>query len=386
MTRIETVGTDRYRFVTDALPTGSAAVQAILTTRIVDEVTGRQPATPLRLSTLTPDVAPRLGPDGLIGLVAQPLRRFGDLAAAGAPLHLRVEASGYIGRELTATLGPIPGYPAVFNAVDLGVRLLHRAPVRISGIVVRRLPVGDIPVVGASVRVTEIWLDEPSTTGAPLVPNLITLHQPLARDRSVGAQVRPRGFAPNPVADKRLVEDAEIGEERIDLENAVGVVVGEPLVFEPGHPDREEVVTVAAIEGVGPVAGPQTVRLDHPLVHVHREGTVARPAARLAPGVPTRMVTREVHSGDATLFLDAVAGVGAGQWIEVFGGAAAPEFRRASLFSATTSMRGRYALPPISRVARLTIRFSGGSLPGPLNIVTTPAYGRAEQRVDVVSR
>ena len=75
---------------------------ALLRTRVVDEVTGVPPRQ-LRIVTGTPRVQPRVGDDGLCGLIGRPRAVAGALLTDGA-LNAEVSAPGYLPRVLDAAI------------------------------------------------------------------------------------------------------------------------------------------------------------------------------------------------------------------------------------------------------------------------------------------
>ena len=76
---------------------------AVLRTRAVDELTGEPPLNPVWLVTETPGCLPRIGGDGLCGLVARP-RAISEQMLARGELTAEIRAEGYLPRSLTAAI------------------------------------------------------------------------------------------------------------------------------------------------------------------------------------------------------------------------------------------------------------------------------------------
>src|SRR2546425_8479774 len=76
---------------------------AVLRTRVVDELTGEPPLNRIAIRTTTRGCVPRVGDDGLCGLVARPGAVAAQMLAAGK-LTAEIEADGYLTRSLTAAI------------------------------------------------------------------------------------------------------------------------------------------------------------------------------------------------------------------------------------------------------------------------------------------
>jgi hypothetical protein len=76
---------------------------AVLRTRAVDELTGRPPRGAISLVTGTTGCVPRVGDDGLCGLVARP-RSVSEQMLAQGGLSAEIRAEGYLPRSLTAAI------------------------------------------------------------------------------------------------------------------------------------------------------------------------------------------------------------------------------------------------------------------------------------------
>ncbi|APX11989.1 hypothetical protein [Tateyamaria omphalii] len=147
-----------------------------------------------------------------------------------------------------------------------------------------------------------------------------------------------------------------------------------------------EVIQITAIDGGLAPTEAAMVALAYPLKRGRRAGDAAR-AANLSPGPgPQVGLSRSGLIGDETLPLAAFpAGLPAEAIVEVAGDGV-PEYHVARRFDTQTDASGAYRLPPLSRVARLTITANRADFSDPLNETIAPAYDLGGQQVDFLLR
>jgi hypothetical protein len=364
-----------------AAPTRPAErVQSMLRVRLVDEITGAGPLTPVSLEA--PVAWPRAAPDGLVGLVGRPAPTFGALLPPS--LTMQVRASGYVEVAVDAALGPQPGYPDSFDEIVLPDIGLHRLPVTIAGRAIARNGAVPAPVAAADIGVSGYWptLAAVEALLPPTPASIVSLLHPLSVERgaALGAvQAQPVALAGTP---KRLVDAATSGARQVRLDNVVGLAVGDLLAIDHDDPGRIEYLEITAIEALPDPQQRTRVDLMHPLVRGHLADAPARRAALGAPG-PLNAIDRDAIAGDSCLFLAAAAGLPPAGVVAVVGGGPAPEYRQARLCADVTNAEGDFRLPPIARVAMVEITSNAAAFPLPVVQRLSPLYGAAENRIEV---
>jgi hypothetical protein len=361
---------------------------AVVQARALDELSGEPPRVPVRITSPVAGLTSRNGPGGLVGLLGCPIGHFPALDAQDYTIPFTLQAEGYLPLDVEATLSQLPDFPDDFVPARLGDLPLHREPVLIGGSVLRRVNGRPVPVAGATVEITEIWPTLPPPDGSvpPQSPALVALRPPLHSSRTVGAgpaggRLRRREMVPVPGEDKNLLDEAPAGALRLRCSDRVGLATGAILLVD-GDPSIEELVEIDSLNATAPAELPAEVRLTHPLAYRHRAGTRVR---RVSPQAPStfRQFTRDAIAGDGCVFLSSLAGLLGSAVVEVSGGGAPAEFRWMNRFVATSDAEGRYAFPPLSRVAQITVEASaGGDTTDPHEFV--PDYTRRENRLDVV--
>ena len=361
----------------------SRRLWAAVQTRVVDELTGAPPRTTIRLATSSPGFAARVGPDGLVGLLAIPDTVFPHLDAQSYSIPFDVYGDGYIPRHEVATLPPNPLFPAEFVpfvfAADLA---LHRVPVRITVNVRRRNGGALQPVAGADVEVTGVWtVLVPAAAEPPPDPaTIVSLDPPLYAHRSTASgQLRPRAVVPVLGEDKALLEYAHAGDTTLQISDWINLNPGDLLLLDT-DPAIQEYATIDAIEPVGAADLPAAVTLTHSLAYAHRTGRRAQRVVPQAPG-PARAFDRDAIPGDTCVFLANTAGLAGVDVVEVFGGPAPAEFHRIDLFVGNTDADGRCRLPLLSRVAKLEVSASEGVTSGTVEYI--PDYTLRENHLSL---
>jgi hypothetical protein len=383
-----------YRYCPDTPPPRADRTQALLQAHCVDELTGLPIAATLRVSTTVPNVDARAGVQAMVGLVANPLRRFPGLRNNGIDLDLRIECRRYLPLQLRGTLGPIntgngfpADFPAFFAPIAIGAAALHRDATRISGRCMAVQGGTRQPLANVSLSFSGIWHRFPAATEDPMTlveaPNLLALAQGLYAARADGvAQAQGCVLAPQGGEEKTLLATAAAGSTRVRLADRINLAVGTVLALQHDDPERAEYLAITAIEGASTDDQPAVITLAHPLRREHRIGAVAVRALVQNLSATGNNLTRAGIGGDQTLFLDGL--VDLDQPMALISGGAANEYHRVARYLATSDSEGYFQLPPLGRVAMLRL---GGSEPGPLadvEVLFSPDYEREGSRVDLV--
>lgn len=387
--RIDVAEGVSYRFCPDTPPLAADRLRAVIRWIAIDEITTIAPNVDFGIETDVLGLTPRIGRDGVMGLVGNPARLFPGLDAATVDLAYSISAPGYLPRGLHSKLGPVAGFPDAFAPVDAGIVAMHRKPIVIRGRVVRQVGIAPVPLAGVTVNVKGVWSTFPPHDVDPdtviEAPNVVSLHPGLYADRSAGADGlhrRDLSFAP-PLEEKTLVLPAVPGDTQVEISDCVNLLPGRILAFEAGKPDRVEYITVKSIDAASTTDQPCIVTLDHPLSMAHEEGT---PCIRATPVAPAtyNAFTRAGIIGDRVAFVGALTGVAEGVVVEIGGGTAPVEYQTARLFDTVTDANGFYRLPPISRVASVKLHAMRFDLTTPREPTHSPEYGRYENLVDVI--
>jgi hypothetical protein len=386
MTRRIVSGGAVLDYVPAGLPAAGHRLQAVLRARMVDEQTG-QGVEGLTVRSETPGLAPRRAEGGVAGLTAVPGRRFPELLALDAEVAMRLAAPGYLPRRVVGRYGPFAaglGDPADFPDYaalrDLGDLALHRAPAEMAGQVVEELGATRTPLNGVDVAVAGIWSVEPGPDDDPALleepADLVAIRSGLAADRPFApAAVRRRALLP--AADELVLTAAvDAGTTRLRVSRRGSLAVGDLVVLGLDDPEAEEIVAVTGLPGAAGIEDAATVVVAHPLARPHRAGTRARPAELAPPPAVATPFVRDGLVGDRTLALAAVPGAWAsGDLVEIFGGPADPEYHRLGLYRTQTDIFGDWRMPPLHRVARLTLSANRADFAQPLNLIVPSPTG-----------
>ena len=352
-----------WRLAPDGPFAAASWPQAVPSLTLLDEITGEPPDPPPAATTTTIGLTARVSTDGGAGLVGCPLSRFppGFIAGepfsiTGVPLQLSLSGVGFLPLDLTAAIGPEPGYPPNFTPVQLGSVALHREPVTISGRTVSRT---GVVRAGTSVTVDGIWLTLADVlAGPPAAANLITILSPLYANRDTTGTVAQQNLPSAPPAEaKTLTQPGNVGDTTIGVSDQVALAIGTIVVVDGQDPQRAEYLPITAITSLGPGATfPAVLGLAFPLSRPHAAGA---PVIRIVPPVAgaANPLSRATSTGDATLFPASMAGLDASMTgVVISGGGGVAEYHAASLIVASTDASGFFALPPIHRVAQLRLR------------------------------
>jgi hypothetical protein len=350
-------GARRWRVLGGQAPREAARLQAILSAQLRDELTGAPPLAAIDASTETRGMGARASPSGRIGLVGRPAVLFPDPWPAPAPsAAIRIETRDHFPLSLATELDPQPDMPDRYAPTALGDFDLHRRPTTFSGRVVSRLTG---PVAGADVAVTLYWQAFADIAGAGLAADALSLWSGVYADRAAGATVQRRTF--NLPDSKLLNAVAQAGDTQLLLSDRQSLLVGRPLAIEPGDPEREEYIGIAAIDTTLSADQPALVTLEHPLRRAHAAGTTVARTTVASSGAP-KTLDRDARGGDVSIYLSDLAGIlPTHRIVEISGGGPglAPEYHSFARWRATTGPDGRFRLPPIHRAAHVEIEALG---------------------------
>jgi hypothetical protein len=355
--------------------------------RVVDELTGTPPRSPIILTTRNPRLWPRVADDGVVGVAGVPRDVFPSLTTTGYTVEMGIRARGYTERSVLASVPADPAYPESYTPLYMPDLLLHRLPVVITGRVVRAVGGAMVPIAAATVRVIGIWRNPPPAgiVVPAAAPDFVHLDPALYADRDSGIGRLCRGeLTPVAGSDKLLLDPRPAGSRTIGLSNATSLSVGGMLCIDADVRERAEYIMVHVVEGGSTSDQAAEATLEHPLQYLHREGAPVRMMTLQPPG-PDNTMTEKGIAGDETVFLNAMNGLGTAIRVRIRGGSGADEYHRVSLYTVTSNADGYYRLPPISRVAQVSIEAADGVHP-PVRTVISPDYEQHDNVVDFVFR
>lgn len=386
--RDEPVHVATWRFCPDAMQAPGVRLRAIVMARVLDEITG-QPLGAAHVRALdaatAPHLARRSATGGILGLAGRPAEIFPQLATTAAQVPMAVEAPGYLPLRLAGTLGPIPGFPAVFAPLDHGPVAAHRVGVALRGRVVQRGTPSATPLPGATVEIDGVWPTYPPphvNPAAVMQPARIAALVPgLYRDRPAATLARC-DVVENLAEAKTLLLPAPAGATRLRLSNRRTLAIGMPLHIDSADTGRREMVAIAAIDTSLADDQAAWVELAWPLAFLHRNGTAAVPAS-----IPTthdpRTLARPALAGDPIVFLSAAAPWPELSLVIVDDGLNAPEYHRQRRYDTVADGDGYFRLPAVSRLALFRLRVAHPLPPAPLLLTIEPDYGLADQTLHV---
>jgi hypothetical protein len=356
---------------------------ALISAKIIDELTGVPPKGAVGVVCEIPELFPRVSSDGLVGLAGVPLRAFSRLASQNYTVDLTIQASGYIPLRATVTVLSIPNFPNSFSPTDLGKVILHRRATTIKGRAGLAAGITFTPIPGATVTITDLWRTLPPAHLAvpPELPSMVSLKPPLYFARTAAAGlVRGRDMVLAAAQDKLLREDAPAGAQLLRLSDRVNLNIGDIIAVEPADPGRIEYMTIQRIAGASTADQPAEITLTYPLMNSHQRTGIVRRATPQPPGVTTPLA-HDAIVGDSCVFLTTLNNLGPASVVELLGGNPPSEYHAASRFIATTDADGYYRLPPLSRVAQCDIQAHDGVHPD-VSTTFVPNYDTPENRLD----
>ena len=353
--------------------------------RLIDEITGRPPLGRVRIETDRTDLTGQAARSGSVGLVGVPERVLPpEPLAMPAPFRITIEADGFLRVEREANVGPLPNFPNEFTPADLGEIDLHRLPIRIAGRVTQWVAGAHQAVGGATVSIEEVWPQLPAPTAPPGgdPAHLIWVGRPVHRVWDVGpSRVRAVTMAPAGVTHD-LREPVSAGARRMRLSDRVGLVPGSVLELDWNDADRREYAVVEDFEGPVSPDEPTFVNLNAPLGYTHRLNAEARAVMPGALG-PDNGITRATETGDACIFMAAMAGMVGADAVALDAGGPLVDYHVSRRYVTSTDPEGYYRLPPISRLAKLRLHADAGA-----GLIAdrehSPDYTTFENTVDLV--
>jgi len=291
------------------------------------------------------------------------------------------------------------GDPVVADAwtpVDIGILTLRRDVTVLRGRTMRRDPITntDSPVAGALISVTDFWTSladvRAGLPGRMTTPNpalrmfAATLTPGVTTRRSVGpGQVASRTLAPTaPPDDRRLVSATVRGQTSFRISDRSSIAPAALLRLNPERSEATETVTVTTVTGYAPADGPGDISTALPLYGSHAAGTRVVPVTESAVQ-PAAALRRDVRAGDRVLFVDDLTNLPDGADVAISDGVTPQEYQGLRRLEATSDAGGYFALPPIHRVAALSI-VTTAPLLTPVLLTVRPDYTVREHLIDVV--
>jgi len=334
--RADNVGFWSYRSCPDDPPIAADRMRAVVRWQAVDEISQSGPDLDYAIKTDALGLTPRVSRDGIMGLVGNPARLYPGLDTNTVQVSFTLYSPGYLPRELSSTVGPVPGFPNNFTPGKAGDAdgnvALHRDAIVVRGRTVQ-LVIGQLDPVRVQfvpISIAGVWWTPPPANIDPATvvqpANLVSLHPGLYTDRVTGADsVVRRNLQHVLNQDKTLVAPAVRGETTARISDRVGVVgPGTILAFEPSRPDRVEYVTVMQVNGASTPDQPATVTLAYRLQLDHAQGTDVQVVTPQAPNAANALVRDGIRS-DRVAFMTGMTGVGPGV-VEIGGTTLFPEY------------------------------------------------------------
>jgi hypothetical protein len=386
--RIVEAGGRTYAFSPDDEVVLSRRVWALVSGRVIDEVTGERPRRTITVLTEKLGLSPRVTSDGMMGVVGIPERLFPSLATQDYQIHLTVKAEGYLSRREEITIKSIIDFPNAFAPTDIGDLFLHREPIVIRGRTVLIDGSTTMPMGGVGVRITGVWWRLPPAnqvvTAGP--PNMISLRPPLYFGRApVTGRLRCLEMTQIRGEDKQLLEDSSRDSTVLTLSNRVNLCSGDIILIDEIDPDRTEYLTIDTVLGASSADQPARVTLTHPLANPHRSHAVVRRVTPQEKG-PDNPFDRDAIAGDVCVFSTSMSGLDVATTVEISGGASLPEYHSASRFFVTSDTDGYYRLPPLNRAAQVEIQADDGGAHSTITQIFAPDYTHRENHIDFAFR
>ncbi len=371
---------------TDDEPPLGAHNWAVVSLRLLDELSGAPPCSAIHLETSQAGLAPRLAEDGLVGLVGIPGNVFPALALQNYSVPLTIRTAGYLPQPIVATLNANPAFPSTFAPVILPDLHLHRAPVVIGGRVMLANGATITPLAGATIQLTGLWRVAPPASAIvpPDPPNVVAVQPPLYANRTAAIdRLRRMNLTSVLAQDKHLLAATPEVSRQLYLSDQVNLAVGDILLIDANQPDLAEYVAIQTIAGGSTPTQATTITLTHPLNYSHRPHAIVRAVIPQPPGAD-RLFAADAIAGDTTIFLNSLAGLNTANQVEVRGGAP-NEYHNLQRYLAISDAAGYYRLPPLSRLAQIQIEATDG-VHAPVRLEHQPDYSNGENRLDFTVR
>jgi hypothetical protein len=376
--------------IADGVRTG-----AIVQARLVDELTSAPVDGPIIVTAAGKAfekprarmaVNPRSTDGGIAGLVGVAVNALPLIGSTSYEVGLTVSAPGYVSTTRTKMHGPLgTTFPQTFPPADLGDIAMHRDPVMLFGRANLRTPTTFDPVNGATVRVSGFWRALPTLTVSPppSLPNLAAVDPALYAPRTAGANVNVVALTADTTHEKTLMRPAMAGSTEVYLSDRVNLAAPVLLGIDESDPSRAEWVMVTNVVGSTTTTEPAVATLAFPLARSHAARALAHPTTVGAP-TGTEGMSLDAIAGDTTLFVTGTAGLAPGAVEITGGGTATNEYHRLSLYETSSDPDGQWRLPPLSRVALVTLTAVHAPDTSPTVPPVTIEYPRREQRIDFV--
>lgn len=359
----------------------------IVSLRLVDELTGQPPRSPINVTTTHKYLWPRVAEDGLIGLVGIPQQAFPALQSTSYTIDMAISVQGYLAQEQSIRIPSDPAFPTRFTPLHQPDLALHRLPIVIKGRTVLASGYTTTPLSGATVRVTGMWrTPPPANVAMPATPpNLICLDPPVyAAHEAISSHLQGRELPSIAGDDKLLLDHRPCGSHTIRLNNRMNLTTGDILLIDAASPDRCEWLLVRDVVGGSTPDQETQVIFEYPMAYEHRRYTLVQRVAAQPLG-PSNQLTAAAQPGDTTVFLDGLNGLNSAHPARLSEGSAAEEYHAISKYITMSNSDGFYRLPPISRVAQLELEVADG-IHTPKKLIVSPNYEEAENIVDLVLR
>lgn len=389
MRRLVQANSRTYQFSPDKpVPLGGRTC-AIAKLRVTDELTGAAPDGKIMIQTRKRGLVPRVGSDGIAGLIGIPQQVFPGLGSPTSTTYtvqLTVSAEGYLPRDIEFDFLPDATFPLTFTPPPLRNLFLHREPIVILGRTVRANGNTNTPLTGATVSVSGIWRTPPpaNVVVAPDPPNVVALQPPLYSDRPAVTQFIQQGdLTPVAGADKRLVDDLLPGANPILLSDRQGLNAGDVVLIDAADPDLAEFIAIKTVPVTNPLDQPTLITLVYPVINAHRRNTLVQQGMLALPGAQQQFkVAGDI--ADTCVFLDGLAALTGAREVQITGPPGADEYHKLMRFSVVSDADGYYRMAPLSRVAQLEIHAEKiiGGLTFQATTTFRPDYRQRENRLD----
>ena len=377
----------------DAVPL-SERTWALVSARLVDEITGEPPRSAVTIKAAEPGFIPRVASDGLVGLIGIPLRVFPRLATQSYTVNLTVTAEGYIALHTTVKVKQNANFPDTFTPTDKGDLLLHREPIIIRGrtVLFDKGTSTTKPLPGVKIRVTGIWRTfPPANLHVPAEPpDIVSLQPALYFPRPpegpqspAAAQLRSVNMVPVMGEDKTLLEWVPKDSNSIKVSNRKNIGKGDVLLIDPLEPDSMEFLPIASIAGASTDDQPARITLTYPLAHPHRDGSLVGKVLVQAMGVNNQFAQKAI-AGDTCVFLASMNNLSSATTAVISDGSNPDEYHSLSTFSVQSDPAGYFQLPPLSRVAQLEMQADDGGVHKTVTQVFSPDYSLGENHIGFV--
>jgi hypothetical protein len=243
---------------------------------------------------------------------------------------------------------------------------LHRAgAITLRGRVQHRVSATTlVPAIGATVTLIGVWWDYPAALATPpRAPELCVVEPPLCFAYAQNSPVHSCTLT-SLGAPASLLEQVSDGADEIVVAPNTGLNPAGGDLLRVGNPigGDDEVVATAGFDAPVDPAARVRIRLNRPIGFLHRTGEPVQLVQANAV-TPVGLTAREAQEGDRVLFAPGLAPLPTvGPLIVGFGTASESYHRATQLPVAPAHLvspdaTGRFAWPPIARLAQIRIRF-----------------------------